>query len=176
MGKKIESFFNIEIKARCHNPAHVRSVLRKLEADFQGIDHQTDTYFKINNGRLKLRQGRFENNNLVYYQRENRKGPKQADVMLYPLRDDRIKDFLAKSLGILCIVDKKREIYFIGNIKFHIDKVKKLGSFIEIESKSGKMSRNAMLKQVSHYMKLFGVRNQDLVTHSYSDLIVRTNK
>ena len=174
MGKKVESFFNIEIKARCRNPAHVRSVLRKLEAGYKGTDHQIDTYFKINNGRLKLRQGKIENN-LVYYQRENKKGPKQADVMLFVV-SGKIKDVLAKSLGILCIVDKKREIYFIGNVKFHIDKVKKLGNFVEIESKSGKMSRNAMLKQVSRYMKLFGVRNQDLVTHSYSDLIMRTNK
>jgi adenylate cyclase class IV len=31
-------------------------------------------------------------------------------------------------------VDKKREIYFINNVKFHIDTVDGAGSFIEIEA------------------------------------------
>ena len=31
-------------------------------------------------------------------------------------------------------MDKKREIYFIHNVKFHIDNVKNLGTFIEIEA------------------------------------------
>ncbi|HFD33211.1 MAG TPA: CYTH domain-containing protein, partial [Gammaproteobacteria bacterium] len=41
---------------------------------------------------------------------------------------------LTAALGIFKIVDKQRRIYFIGNVKFHIDEVKGLGSFVEIEA------------------------------------------
>ena len=172
MGKKIGNFFNIEMKARYINPSYVRSVLKRLKADFKGTDHQIDTYFKINNGRLKLRQGKIENN-LIFYKRDNKKGPKKADVILYEVKDNEIKNILEKSLGILCTVDKKREIYYIDNVKFHIDKVKGLGNFIEIESKSGSRSKSAMLKQVRHYMKLFRIKEMDLVKNSYSDMLMK---
>jgi len=45
---------NIEIKASCKTPDAVKKILEELGADFRGIDHQIDTYFKVSNGRLKL--------------------------------------------------------------------------------------------------------------------------
>ncbi len=39
-----------------------------------------------------------------------------------------LKKILAKALGILVVVDKQREIYFIDNVKFHLDTVKELGT------------------------------------------------
>ena len=48
---------NIEIKARCSKPDRVRAFLRAAGADFKGIDHQIDTYFRVPTGRLKLRPG-----------------------------------------------------------------------------------------------------------------------
>src|SRR4051812_43904611 len=84
--------------------------------------------------RLQLREGNIENC-LVYYERENRAGPKQSDVSLFPVvPDSALKDILSQSLGVLVVVEKQREIYFIDNLKFHIDVVENLGSFVEIEA------------------------------------------
>ena len=73
---------NIEIKARCNDHEKIRGILKSRNADFKGIDHQIDTYFKVNNGRLKLREGNIENH-LIFYQRSDQEGPKQSDVILY---------------------------------------------------------------------------------------------
>lgn len=73
---------NIEIKAECNDQIRIREILKSENAEFRGVDHQTDTYFKVNTGRLKLREGNIENN-LIYYIRENREGSKQADITLY---------------------------------------------------------------------------------------------
>ena len=80
---------------------------------------------------------------------------------------------LTDALGIFQAVDKKREIYFIENVKFHIDKVKNLGSFIEIEAidKTGKIGKQKLLEQCNYYLKLFGVSKFDLISKSYSDLL-----
>ena len=64
---------NIEIKAKSNNQDIIREILKSRNADFKGIDHQIDTYFKVNNGRLKLREGKIENH-LIHYQRENKEG------------------------------------------------------------------------------------------------------
>ena len=64
----------VDIKARCNNLDTIRKILQSKNADFKGVDHQTNTYFKINHGRLKLREGIIENY-LIHYQREKKEGP-----------------------------------------------------------------------------------------------------
>ncbi|MCL4418439.1 MAG: class IV adenylate cyclase [Actinobacteria bacterium] len=149
-------------------------ITKSQKADFKGTDHQIDTYFKVKAGRLKLREGNIENY-LIHYQRDNQEGPKQSDVTLFKTSSDpSLKDILTKSLEILVVVDKKREIYFIENIKFHIDKVKNLGDFIEIEAidKEGSIGKDKLLKQCNQYMELFGIKDSDLISCSYSDLLL----
>ena len=107
---------NIEIKAKSNNQNKIREILELKNADFRGVDHQIDTYFKVNSGRLKLREGKIENY-LIYYDREDKEGPKQSNVIL--LKSDpksSLKEILTKALDILVVVDKQREIYFIDNV------------------------------------------------------------
>lgn len=72
---------NVEIKARCNEPEKIRSILKNHKADFIGNDHQLDTYFKVDEGRLKLREGTIENN-LIYYRRPDAKQPKASEIEL----------------------------------------------------------------------------------------------
>ena len=166
---------NIEIKARSNNHDAIREILKLKNADFKGIDHQIDTYFKINNGRLKLREGNIENH-LIYYQRENKEGPKQSDVILFKSDPkSSLKEILTKSLGVLVMIDKKREIYFIDNVKFHLDVVKDLGTFVEIEAidKTGTIGKDKLSEQCQFFLDLFKIPKEDLVSVSYSDLLLQ---
>jgi len=166
---------NIEIKAKSNNQNKIRKILKLKNAEFKGIDHQIDTYFKVDFGRLKLREGKIENY-LIHYQRSNKKGPKQSDVVLFKSEPkSSLKEILTKALGILVIVDKKREIYFIDNVKFHIDIVKNLGTFIEIEAidSNGNISKNKLLKQCQFFLDLFNISQDDLISVSYSDLLLQ---
>jgi adenylate cyclase, class 2 len=165
---------NVEIKARCGNQDKIRTSLKKLNADFKGTDHQIDTYFKVPVGRLKLREGTIENY-LIYYQRENQDGPKASQVTLFQNHPrSSLKSILQKALGILVSVDKIREIYLIENVKFHLDSVAELGSFIEIEAIDfdGSIGRDALYKQCETYMSLLQISSDDLLSHSYSDLLL----
>ena len=83
-----------------------------------------------------------------------------------------LKEVLTHALGVKVVVDKQREIYFIGNIKFHIDQVQGLGSFVEIEAIGTDENRGELLRQCREYLELFGISEQDLVERSYSDLIL----
>jgi predicted adenylyl cyclase CyaB len=167
---------NIEIKARTTDQERIREILFSEKADFKGTDHQTDTYFRVNSGRLKLREGKIENN-LIHYQREDMEGPKRAEVTLFrTAAGSSLKDILVRSLGVLIVVDKVREIYFIGNVKFHIDQVKNLGSFVEIEAidADGTIGKEKLYEQCNHYLQLFRISPEDLVRVSYSDLLLES--
>jgi adenylate cyclase, class 2 len=166
---------NIEIKARTSAPDRIREILKSNNADFIGVDHQVDTYFKVHSGRLKLREGNIENH-LIYYERENTRGPKKSSILLYKnSRDSNLKELLTKSLGVFAVVDKRREIYFIDNVKFHLDNVAGLGTFVEIEAidKDGSIGSEKLLAQCNYYLTLLNILKDDLIEKSYSDLILR---
>ena len=164
---------NSEIKARCADHEPIRKILKENNADFHGLDHQIDTYFKTNNGRLKLRESELESG-LIYYERENLAGPKQSDIRIYFPNGPDLKNMLMDAYGILTIVDKQREIYFIDNVKFHLDVVKDLGKFVEIEaiSNDGKIGYYKLEDQCKYYMQLFGIKEEDLINDSYSDMLL----
>ncbi|MBK5272950.1 MAG: class IV adenylate cyclase [Bacteroidia bacterium] len=167
------SYLNVEIKVKCNDPSFIRNYLVSGGAEFRGVDEQTDTYFKVANGRLKLREGTIENN-LIYYEREDQAGPKSSHFNLVKIEDAKgLKAVLAKSIGTKIIVKKKREIYYIRNVKFHIDEVAGLGSFVEIEAGNilVDMSQEQLKAQCDFYLHEFKIKDEDLVEVSYSDLL-----
>lgn len=169
----MQNHLNVEIKAKCSNKDFIRDVLNLKGADFKGIDKQVDTYFHCPNGRLKLREGNIENS-LIFYKRENQAGPKASHItMCHVSNDHHIKDVLIAAYGVFVEVKKEREIYFIDNIKFHIDHLDDLGDFVEIEAidKTGKYTKEELEEQCKHYLELFGIDPKDLITNSYSDLL-----
>src|SRR3989449_2131714 len=163
---------NYEFKARLKNEAHVRTVLKALRARFIGTDHQVDTYFRVPRGRLKVRQGDIENA-LIFYERPNARGARPSRVRMIELPPNSpVQEILAAALGVLAVVDKRREIYFAGNVKIHLDRVRGLGRFVEVEaiSRSGRVRR--IREQARNFQKLFGIAHADMVAESYSDLVL----
>lgn len=163
----------VEIKAYCKNQDKIRNILKENKAIFKGTDHQIDTYFHSKTGRLKLREGNIENN-LIYYVRENTKVSKQSKVTLYETKPkSTLKAILEKSIGTKCVVDKQREIYFIDNVKFHLDTVKNLGDFIEIEAIDidNNIPKDKLQEQCNYYIKLLEINAKNLISDSYSNLL-----
>src|SRR5688500_1394164 len=125
---------NFEFKARTERLDEQEALLQAQSPRFVGEDHQVDTYFKVPHGRLKLREGTIESA-LIHYQRTNTAGAKQSEVLLYEHEPaPALKAILTAALGVKVVVDKRRKIYFIGNVKFHFDRVEGLGTFVEVEA------------------------------------------
>ena len=168
------SHLNVEIKARCSHPARIRNYLKDNNANYKGLDEQTDTYFNVTNGRLKLREGNIENN-LIWYERNNQAGPKNSNFRLTKVSDAQgLKETLRLSIGVKVVVKKKREIYYIGNVKFHIDEVPGLGSFVEIEAGNllADLPQEKLKEQCDFYISAFDIEPADLVEISYSDILL----
>jgi len=166
---------NFEFKARAKDLKRLELKLLELNPVYVGEDHQTDTYFTVKRGRLKLREGNIENS-LVHYNREDKEEPKQSNVTFYKSADKTsLKEILTTALGVLAVIDKSREIYFINNVKFHVDIVKDLGTFVEIEAidPDGTIGKEKLLEQCNYYLDLFKIREEDLISNSYSDLLLK---
>ncbi|MBS1509902.1 MAG: class IV adenylate cyclase [Bacteroidetes bacterium] len=168
---------NFEFKARAGNIAALETQLLTLNPQFAGEDHQVDTYFNVPEGRLKLREGNIENA-LIFYERKNTAGAKQSDIILYQHQPDKnLKDILTRVNGIKVVVDKRRKIYFINNVKFHFDTLEGLGTFVEVEAidRSGAIGVEQLQEQCNYYARFFGIEQENYVAQSYSDLIMQKN-
>lgn len=169
------SHINFEFKASVTDIESAEQQLLQLNPYFKGQDHQTDTYFNVPKGRLKLREGNIENA-LIYYERNDDAAAKQSDVILYQHNPNpALKHILTASLGIKAIVDKKRKIYFIDNVKFHFDRVEGLGLFIEVEAidTDGGIGLEKLKQQAAYYADFFRLQSSQYIAVSYSDLILQ---
>jgi len=164
---------NYEFKARVEDLQKYENRLLTLDPEFRGTDHQTDTYFNVEHGRLKLREGNIENA-LINYDRDDIAGSKKSDVILYRHAPDAaLKEILVRQFGIRVVVRKIRRIYFIGNVKFHFDTVEGLGTFIEVEAIDDRdeFTTDQLKEQCDDYLHFFGLTKEQLVDRSYSDLL-----
>ena len=163
---------NFEFKARIKDERRVRDALKRLSARFIGTDHQIDTYFRVPAGRLKVREGRIENA-LIFYRRSNARRARQSavEMMLLPSRNS-LRAILERALVKLAVVDKRREIYFVKNVKIHLDRVSRLGKFLEVEAISRTGNVKKIKSQARHFQQLFGITGKDIVPESYSDLVL----
>lgn len=168
---------NIELKAHYPDLHRARRLCDSLHATHAITESQLDTYFKVPNGRLKLRESSPTSSTLIYYEREDKQEPRQSDYLLVPVRGEPalLQDLLTHALGILVQVKKSREVFTYGNTRIHLDCVERLGTFIELEYvvdenftvEDGKKALDALKQH-------FGIHEDDLIDVSYSDLLLRS--
>jgi adenylate cyclase class 2 len=164
---------NVELKAKTSTPENAKKILDDLGARYVGCDNQLDTYFNTPSGRLKLREGNIENS-LIHYNRQNSKDAKLSNIAYSKITNSLdIKHVLTSSLGILIEVRKERHIYFIDHVKFHIDYLDSLGTFLEIEviDEFDEYSVDEMNSLCKEYQTILSISDDDLLTHSYSDML-----
>lgn len=171
---------NFEVKARTTKQAAIRIWLLANGAEPRGTDWQTDTYFHLPSGagRLKLRQGNIENS-LIHYRRSDDAQARVSDVALMSVPDAvSLKNILERALGVLVEVRKQREIFFIENVKFHLDELEGFGYFVEIEAiaTSPDISTEHLQTQCTYYMEAFNIEPQDIVAESYSDMLMQQSQ
>jgi len=164
---------NIEIKALSESHERIRTLLREQGAYYYGIEYQKDTYFVCNNGRLKLRENGLETS-LIFYERNNTESPKKSNYLIYKTSPDKaLVELLLKAYDVLIIVNKRREIFLLDNIRFHLDTVTNLGTFIEIEVTDKNGQTDAELhQQCNKYLKALQISESDLIARSYSDMLL----
>jgi predicted adenylyl cyclase CyaB len=125
---------NVEIKARVVDLPRLRDRVAALAASPPQALEQTDTFFPVPGGRLKLRRGGDGTGELILYQRPDHRGPKVSAYFRMECRDPvDLGSILSRCLGALGVVEKRREVFLVGRARIHLDEVRGLGAFLEIE-------------------------------------------
>ena len=165
---------NIELKARDPDPARSLQVSLDMGASDEGWLHQTDTYFRVPHGRLKLRE---EDSlaHLISYERSDDVVARESRYRLVPVSDATgLKNALGDALGVLVVVEKARRLLLWHGVRIHLDEVRGLGSFIEIEAVADPASDlSAEHRRVSELQDALAITSDRIVAFSYSDELLR---
>lgn len=167
---------NVEIKAICRNLESARNTAERLKTEYVGNLHQVDTYFTTQQGRLKLREINGKESQLIPYFKEYSSGTMKSSYSVLPVSDSQnVKDIFNRILGTVTVVDKKREVFLIDNVRVHLDEVKDLGTFIEFEAvyeENSPEDKEREMRKVSELMDIFQINQFDLLDKSYIDYLL----
>jgi predicted adenylyl cyclase CyaB len=163
---------NIELKARCRDLAAAEEVCRRLGAERQWVRRQVDTYFRVPDGRLKLREEQPGGATLVRYHRPDQAAARESQYELTPVDEPATKlAELAARHGVAARVEKTRTLYLLDTIRIHLDRVAGLGTFIEFEAVMGEGRGDAATRaRLRDLRGAFGIVDDDLVECSYADM------
>ena len=170
---------NIEIKARTDS---VESLLTRAQAVAESapeIIHQDDTFFRVPNGRLKLREFADGSAELIHYHRPDHGEAKASDYVRVAVPDaSALREALARGCGLLGRVRKERLLLLVSEGGFqtrvHIDRVENLGDFMELEVvlQDGQSDADGAA-EAERLMAALGLHNAQRLTGSYLDLLQR---
>jgi adenylate cyclase class IV len=128
---------NIEIKARLLPGQSLEDLLPAARACADGPEQlieQDDTFFRVPQGRLKLRQFADGSAELIHYHRADAAEAKASDYVRVPAPDPAaLREALARACGVLGRVQKQRWLLLAGATRIHLDRVQGLGDLMELE-------------------------------------------
>jgi predicted adenylyl cyclase CyaB len=164
---------NIEIKARIEDAQALEAAAAAI-ADRDPIEiEQDDTFFRCDDGRLKLRVFADGTGELIFYRRPNALGPKESSYWLSPTASpDSLRQLLTLAYGQLGRVRKRRILYLAGRTRIHVDRVEQLGNFLELEVVLAEDEpADSGVSEATALMRRLHIQPEQLIESAYIDLL-----
>ena len=163
---------NVEIKARVADLVTVEARARRIATEGPSDIAQDDTFFSCPAGRLKLRELSPIQGQLIYYSRPDVAGPKSSDYWISGTDSPgAMRETLARALGIVGRVRKRRRLYLVGRTRIHLDDVEGLGAFVELEVVLAEGESPGEGEEIARrIMDSLGIGESQLVQGAYVDL------
>jgi adenylate cyclase class IV len=164
---------NVEIKARVHELSGIRAKVAALASSPGEILGQTDTFFAIPAGRLKVRELSDGSGELIAYERPNQPGPKASSYSRFACTNARALTLtLSRVLPTRGTVVKQREVFLIGRTRVHLDHVDGLGLFVELEVvlADGELAEDGN-REAQGLLDALDIPQAALVAEAYIDLL-----
>jgi len=165
---------NLELKIKLDSFTEIKSLLKKINAEQIGLLRQKDIYYKSSSGLLKLR---VENGgqSIIKYLRDEKSKDRFSNFEVIHFKDGEGEKFFNDLLKIEAVVEKKRLLFMFNNTRVHLDSVKNLGNFLELETLVlfGKLDAQKRFKEINSLLKL---EKYQQIKMSYRDLIMESKK
>lgn len=179
---------NVEFKAELRDRPLARGLLHQLGFEHVGLLDQTDTYYRVVDGRLKRRATVWAapptpSSHLpapdlppapavefIRYHRPDRAAPRLSRYERLSENEYRAR-YGPTPLAQIAVVSKQRELWVRGPVRAHLDRVEHLGDFAELEVAAGGRQAEAETDAADLRARL-GPALGELIACGYLDLLL----
>jgi predicted adenylyl cyclase CyaB len=162
---------NLELKIKLESLSEIKQTLEENFINQTELLKQQDTYYKWDNGLLKLRSvnGKYE---LIKYSRDEVNKERWSDYFILNITSENAEEFFSNILTVETVVKKNRELYIYKNTRIHLDDVSELGYYLELETVvlNGLQDAKVEFDEVVKMLKL-NLDNQ--IKASYRNLMLK---
>ena len=163
---------NLEFKANCDSLDVLRQRLINLQAEHRRTMKQLDTYFNIPQGRLKLREISTPEAQLIYYERSDLAESRYSNYQMCDIPEPiAFKQIVTMAWGVKAVVEKRRELWIFGDTRIHLDDIRDIGQFVELETVIRNQTEDEAQAEHQLVKDALEIKEEDLVSVSYSDLV-----
>ncbi len=125
---------NLEIKIKLESFDFALKILNEIKAEKFATLEQKDVYYRHDKGLLKLRVMP-THDELIFYNRNEKEGERWSDYHVLKIsKEENAEKFFEKIMNVETVVEKTRTVYLYKNTRIHLDEVKNLGKFLELET------------------------------------------
>ncbi|KAL3267408.1 hypothetical protein HHI36_011537 [Cryptolaemus montrouzieri] len=171
---------NVEVKAIIKDLDYINKRIEEMKLGEPRIINQHDIFYKIPQGRLKMRKFEDNSGELIYYERSDIEGPKLSSYNKATISSSSLEDLstvLKRALGSQGEVKKTRRLYMLDQTRIHIDYVEDLGDYMELEVV---LLPNQSIEDgeeiASSIMKQLNIGKEDFIASAYVDLLLSNKK
>ncbi|GAB6283038.1 MAG: class IV adenylate cyclase [Ignavibacterium sp.] len=164
---------NLEIKVKVNGFENYLKLLENIKAKYIGELNQKDIYYKTKSGLLKLR---IEGNKkeLIKYNRAEDKKNRWSDYEIITFESKNPKKIMDSLFDYETTIIKTRKLFIYKNTRIHLDTVKGLGKFIELETIVTSTKKDAQ-ERFNYLVNKLNLNKKNELRLSYRNLMLKKN-
>jgi homotetrameric cytidine deaminase len=165
---------NVELKGHDPDPAATLAAALAHGASDEGVIRQRDTYLAARTGRLKLREQEPGGAQLIAYERADEASARQSAYHLVDVPEPAaLLAALDAALGTSVVVEKERRLLLHDGVRIHLDRVRGLGSYVELEAVAAPDSDLAAEHgKLARLREVLGLTDDRVVPEGYAALLL----
>ncbi len=164
---------NIEIKAHLRDRENVERRLEAMGAQRMWCRRQKDTFFKVAQGWLKLREVPDEMPEIISYRRSTEDAnPRSSEYDVVAVQDTKTwMRLLSRVLPLDKVVDKERTLWVYEHTRIHLDRVANLGDYLELETVVVDLEPEEARTETERIIYVLALDRKDFISLPYRDLL-----
>ncbi len=164
---------NLEIKIKVKDHGELIERLNKKNATHKGILKQKDIYYEFPKGILKLR---IENGTycLIKYNRDEINPERWSNYELLYLSGQNPVEYLSDLFQEIITVEKNRNLFIYKHTRVHLDDVKNLGLFLELETVADGIQDKEAKKEFAEVIEFLNLDETKQIKSSYRDILLKS--
>ena len=162
----------VEARMRCPDYDGLRSRAIEIGSMYEGKDDQTDTYFGVPDGFMKIRETSLDQDHVLFYRRPNIADIHTCESFASHVTEiDSMRALLENAFGTRAVIRKTRETFVRQNCRILFDRLSKNRTFLTVRYDLGPgETPEEATRELETFLEAFDCDRTKRLAQSYCEI------